>query len=119
MEAHTYTRRMGPEESTPLPRRTLGAAGLSVSAVGYGAMSLAPGIYGEVDDEESRTTLRMALELGVTLIDTADVYGAGHSERLVGEVIRGQRDKVKVATKFGGGGGDGLGRTQSVSTSID
>ena len=102
-----------------MPRRTLGAAGLSVSAVGYGAMSLAPGIYGDVDDEESRATLRRALELGVTLIDTADVYGAGHSERLVGEVIRGQRDRVKVATKFGGGGGDGLGRPERVQTAID
>ena len=118
-EAHTYTRRMGPEESTPLPWRTLGAAGLSVSAVGYGAMGLAPGIYGEVDDDESRATLRRALELGVTLIDTADVYGAGHSERLVGEVIQGQREKVKVATKFGGGGADGMGRPEYVESAVN
>ena len=103
----------------PLPQRTLGAAALSVSAVGYGAMSMAPGIYGDVDDEESRATLRRALELGVTMIDTADVYGAGHSERLVGEVIRGQRDKVKVATKFGAGGVDGLGRPERVQSAIN
>jgi aryl-alcohol dehydrogenase-like predicted oxidoreductase len=90
-----------------------------VSAVGYGAMSVAPGIYGDVDDDESRATMRRALELGVTLIDTADVYGLGRSERLVGEVIRGQRDTVKVATKFGLWGGDGLGRPERVRSAID
>jgi aryl-alcohol dehydrogenase-like predicted oxidoreductase len=110
---------MSVEDLKPLPQRTLGAAGLTVSAVGYGAMSLAPGIYGEVDDEESRATLLRALELGVNFIDTADVYGAGHSERLVGEVIQGQRDRVKVATKFGGGGVDGLGRPERVQSAID
>ena len=110
---------MSAEQPAQLPQRTLGAGGLSVSAVGYGAMGMAPGIYGEVDDEESRATLRRALELGVTLIDTADVYGAGHSERLVGEVIQGQRDKVKVATKFGGGGVDGLGRPEYVQSAIN
>jgi aryl-alcohol dehydrogenase-like predicted oxidoreductase len=110
---------MSQQEPKPLPQRTLGSPGLTVAAVGYGAMSVAPGIYGEVDDQESLATMRRALELGVTLIDTADVYGRGHSERLVGEVIRGRRDSVKVATKFGGGGRDGLGRPERVRSSID
>jgi aryl-alcohol dehydrogenase-like predicted oxidoreductase len=57
--------------------------------------------YGETDDAESLATIRRALELGVTMLDTADVYGAGANERLVGEAIAGRRDEVVVATKFG------------------
>jgi aryl-alcohol dehydrogenase-like predicted oxidoreductase len=101
-----------------VPKRTLGD-GLQVSAIGFGAMVIAPGIYGETDDRESLTTLRRAIELGVTHIDTADVYGMGHSERLVGEAVAGRRAEVTIATKFGSGRRDGLGRPEYARQAID
>src|SRR5512142_1171231 len=95
--------------------RQLGRQGLTVSAIGFGAMSLA-GVYGAADDQESIATVQRALDLGVTLIDTADVYGGGHSEELVGRAIKGRRDRVVLATKFGGGRGEkgGGGRPEVV-----
>jgi len=80
---------------------TLG--GLDVSRIGLGAMTMA-GIYtsgGGLDDGESIRTIHRALELGVTHIDTAEVYGPYHSEELVGRAVKGRRDQVVVATKFG------------------
>src|SRR3954468_18977858 len=77
--------------------------GLEVSRIGLGAMTMA-GIYtsgGGLDDDESIRTIHRALDLGVTHIDTAEVYGPFHSEELVGHAIRGRRDSVVVATKFG------------------
>lgn len=71
-----------------------------VGAVGFGAMSLS-GVYGQADDRESIATIHAALDLGVTLIDTADVYGKGHNERLVGQALAGRRDHAVVCTKFG------------------
>jgi aryl-alcohol dehydrogenase-like predicted oxidoreductase len=82
-------------------------------------MVVAPGIYGEIDDQESLATLRRAIDLGVTFIDTADVYGMGHSERLVGQAVAGRRHEVTIATKFGAGGRDGLGRPEYVREAID
>ena len=73
-----------------------------VSAVGLGAMSFA-GVYGGAEDAESEATVARALELGVTFIDTANIYGAGHSEDVVGRAIAGRRADVVLATKFGGG----------------
>jgi aryl-alcohol dehydrogenase-like predicted oxidoreductase len=64
-------------------------------------MGMSAGIYGEVDDEESIATIHHALDLGITLIDTANIYGDGHNERLVGRAISGRRDEVILATKFG------------------
>ncbi|MBF2005811.1 aldo/keto reductase [Chlorogloeopsis sp. ULAP01] len=81
---------------------TLGNSDLSVSAIGFGAMVLSPGIYQSVNDEESRQTLQQILDLGINFIDTADIYGNGHNEQLIGSVIRKQRDRVVLATKFGG-----------------
>jgi aryl-alcohol dehydrogenase-like predicted oxidoreductase len=81
-------------------------------------MVIAPGIYGETDDRESLATLQRAIDLGVTFIDTADIYGMGHSERLVGEAVEGRRDEVTIATKFGAGR-DGLGRPEYVRRAID
>jgi aryl-alcohol dehydrogenase-like predicted oxidoreductase len=80
----------------------LGRDGLKVGAIGYGAWGLS-GDYGAANDEQSAATIRRALELGVTLIDTADEYGNGHNERLVGAAIRewGRREDVVLATKFG------------------
>jgi len=76
---------------------------LAVSRIGLGAMTMA-GTYtsgGGLDDDESMRTIQRALELGVTHIDTAEIYGPFHSEELVGRAIRGRRDQVVVATKFG------------------
>ena len=79
-----------------------------VSAQGLGCMGMSEW-YGQADWEESIATIRRALDLGVTFIDTADIYGAGHNEVLVGRVISGRRDEVQLATKFGidRSGGDG------------
>lgn len=80
--------------------RELGSGGPAVGAVGFGAMSLS-GVYGDADDAESIATVHAALDLGVTLIDTADVYGAGHNEGLVGRALRDRRDEAVLCTKFG------------------
>lgn len=80
--------------------RKLGSSGLNVSAIGLGCMSMS-GIYGESDDEESIRVIHRALDLGINFIDTADAYGRGHNEELVGKAIKEHRDKVVLATKFG------------------
>ncbi|MCW2554009.1 MAG: hypothetical protein QOE74_3710 [Mycobacterium sp.] len=73
---------------------------LIVSAVGFGAMALTP-VYGDVDDAESLATLNRALDLGVTFIDTANVYGGGANEQLIAGLLATRRDEVTLATKFG------------------
>jgi len=80
--------------------RRLGSRGLEVSAVGLGCMGMSE-FYGATDEDEAVATIHRALELGVTLIDTADIYGPFTNERLVGRAIAGRRDKVVLATKFG------------------
>jgi len=82
-----------------IPTRALGQ-GLEVSAQGLGCMGMSQ-IYGPADETESLATIARALELGVTFLDTADVYGLGHNEELVGRAIAGRRDDVVLATKFG------------------
>jgi aryl-alcohol dehydrogenase-like predicted oxidoreductase len=88
-------------EEHEMKLRQLGTDGPSVSAVGYGAMVLSPGVYGQVDDEESLRTLQAALDAGITFLDTARLYGEGHNEELVGRAIAGRRDQVVLATKGG------------------
>jgi aryl-alcohol dehydrogenase-like predicted oxidoreductase len=83
-----------------LPHRTLGHDGLSVSALGLGCMGMSE-FYAGRDDDESLATIRRALDLGIDFLDTADVYGPFTNERLVGRAIKGRRDEVVVATKFG------------------
>ena len=83
-----------------MEQRHLGSQGLVVSALGLGCMSMS-GSYGGADDDESTTTLRRAFDLGVTFFDTANAYGLGHNERLVGQVLAEHRDAVVLATKFG------------------
>ncbi|MFE9168210.1 aldo/keto reductase [Streptomyces kebangsaanensis] len=90
--------------------RTLGRSGIEVSALGFGCWAIGgewqsadgqPLGWGRVDDEESVRAVRRALDLGVTFFDTADVYGCGHSERLLGRALGKRRDEVVVATKWG------------------
>jgi aryl-alcohol dehydrogenase-like predicted oxidoreductase len=80
--------------------RQLGAAGPTVSALGLGCMGMSE-FYGPGDEAESVRAIQRSLDLGVTLLDTADMYGNGENERLVGKAIRSLRDRVVVATKFG------------------
>ena len=80
--------------------RKLGAAGPEVSAEGLGCMGMSE-FYGSADEAEAREVINRALDLGVTLLDTADMYGPFTNEKLVGEAIAGRRDEVVLATKFG------------------
>jgi aryl-alcohol dehydrogenase-like predicted oxidoreductase len=85
--------------TSPVGTRTLGRDGLTVSALGLGCMGMSQS-YGPADRDESIATVHRALDLGVTFLDTSDVYGSGHNEELVGEAIAGRRDEVQLATKF-------------------
>ncbi|TAN32919.1 aldo/keto reductase [bacterium] len=83
-----------------MEQRHLGTKGLAVSALGLGCMGMSE-FYGPRDDAESIATIHRALDLGITLLDTADVYGPYINEELVGRAIKGRRNRVVLATKFG------------------
>lgn len=80
--------------------RQLGSTGPEVSAIGLGCMPMSS-TYGSADDADSIHVIQRAVELGMTLLDTADVYGLGHNEELVGRALKGRRERVTLATKFG------------------
>jgi aryl-alcohol dehydrogenase-like predicted oxidoreductase len=90
-------------------QRLLGSSGIQVSAMGLGCWAIGgpfwrgetPAGWGNVDDEESIRAIHRALDLGITFFDTADVYGAGHSERVLGRALKGVRKETVIATKFG------------------
>jgi len=94
-----------------IDKRALGREGPPVGRLGYGAMVL-EGYYGASDDADALTTIRRALDLGLTMLDTADAYGNGHNEELVGRAVAGRRDDAFVATKFGIVFEDGAGGTE-------
>jgi aryl-alcohol dehydrogenase-like predicted oxidoreductase len=83
-----------------MERRRLGTQGLEVSAMGLGCMGMSE-FYGSTDEDESVRTIHRALDLGVTFLDTADMYGPFTNERLVGRAVAGRREGVELATKFG------------------
>src|SRR5918992_105357 len=104
-EAHRRSRFAGVMFHRDLGART----GVQVSALGLGCWAIGgpftfngqPAGWGEVDDDESIRAIQQALDLGVTLFDTADVYGCGHSERVLGRALAGRRDDVVIVTKVG------------------
>jgi aryl-alcohol dehydrogenase-like predicted oxidoreductase len=108
-----------------LARRRLGQSSLDVSAIGLGCMGLS-GVYGPADDTESIALIQKAIDLGVNHLDSSDMYGWGHNEELIGRSLKGRRDRVVLATKFGqvknpaGGGGNLVnGRPEHVMQACD
>ena len=105
-----------------ISKRVLGASGIEVSAIGLGCMSLS-GVYGTSDDDDGIALIRQALDAGITLLDTSDMYGFGHNEEVVGRAIAGRRAEVFLATKFGNLGGRGGkiadGRPEYVAAACD
>jgi aryl-alcohol dehydrogenase-like predicted oxidoreductase len=93
-------------ELKPVAKRALGASGIEVSAIGLGCMSFS-GTYGPADDGEAVAVIHEALDRGITFLDTADMYGWGHNEEVVGRAIKGRRSGIVLASKFGNLGGRG------------
>ena len=84
-------------------RRKLGPSNIMVSAMGLGCWAIGGNTWGDVDDNDSIRAIQRALDLGITLFDTADVYGSGHSEQILGQALGKRRSEVFIATKFGNG----------------
>src|SRR6056297_2962924 len=84
-----------------LEKRELGNTGISVYTIGIGLWAIGGKTWGPTKDKESLDTIDKALELGINFFDTADVYGDGHSEELLGRAMQGRRDRFVVGTKIG------------------
>jgi aryl-alcohol dehydrogenase-like predicted oxidoreductase len=109
--------------ATPIERRRLGRAGPEVSAIGLGCMSLS-GVYGRSDDEAAIALVHHAIDLGIDHLDSSDMYGWGHNEELLGRALKGRRERVVLATKFGQiqrpGGANGVdGRPEYVARACE
>ena len=83
-----------------MEKRKLGRTPIEITAIGLGCMSMS-GVYGNANDDESISVIHHALDRGINHLDSADMYGWGHNEQLLGRALKGRRDKVVVATKFG------------------
>ena len=89
-----------------LPHRAIGKSGINCSAIGLGCMSFS-GVYGPSEDAAATALIHDALEAGITMFDSSDAYGKGHNETLLGNALKGKRQGVVIATKFGNLGGAG------------
>jgi aryl-alcohol dehydrogenase-like predicted oxidoreductase len=90
-----------------IEKRTLGKSGIEITKIGVGLWAIGGTSWGETDDKESLDMIDAALDMGINFFDTADVYGDGHSETLLGQAMQGRRDRFVVATKIGWQGFDG------------
>jgi aryl-alcohol dehydrogenase-like predicted oxidoreductase len=88
-------------KSTQIEKRVLGKSGITVSVIGLGLWAIGGDYWGPTDDRQSLSTIDAALDMGVNLFDTADVYGSGHSEELLGQAMKSRRDQFVVTTKIG------------------
>ncbi len=110
-----------------MEQRVLGKSGIKVSPMGLGCWAIGGQFYmdgkvdgyGETDDNMSITAIKTALDLGINYIDTSDTYGVGHSERLIGEAIKGRRSQIVLSTKFGYFGSDATKTLQGYNVSPD
>src|SRR3546814_63442 len=89
-----------PRKDSHMEQRTLGQQGLTTSAIGYGSMGITMA-YGPSDEQESIAAIRQAYDLGVTMFDTAELYGWGEGEKILGRAIKDFRDDIVIASKFG------------------
>jgi aryl-alcohol dehydrogenase-like predicted oxidoreductase len=101
-----------------IEKRVLGKSGLEITKLGLGLWPVGSDGYGITDDQESIKTIEVALDMGINFYDTADVYGFGHSEELLGKVMQGRRDKFIIATKIGWIGFDGE-KQSTVYTTVE
>jgi aryl-alcohol dehydrogenase-like predicted oxidoreductase len=101
---------------TNLETRMLGKSGIEVTAMGLGLWAAGGGTWGPTDDRESLATIDSALEAGITFFDTADVYNDGHSETLLGQAMKGRRERFIVATKIGWTGFDWVKKLSAYDT---
>jgi aryl-alcohol dehydrogenase-like predicted oxidoreductase len=101
-----------------IEERRLGKSGTQVTKIGLGLWAAGGDAWGPTDDQDSLSAIDMALDLGVNFFDTSDVYGAGHSEELLGRAMKGRRDRFIVATKIGWRDFDG-GRNQSAYDTVE
>ncbi len=102
--------------ATSLPTRPLGKSGIDVTIIGLGLWAVRGDQWGQVDDRSTLDTIDAALDAGITFYDTADVYGNGHSEELLGQAMQGRRDRFIVASKIGWRGFDDARRTTAYDT---